>query len=85
MRNKIKAARQQLGRFFQERREEMGHDRKALAAFLGLTEETIKGIETGRFAWDIDMHLRICQALEIKPCFSTISLQHKSSSLLQFL
>ena len=70
MDEKIKAARQQLGRFFQERREEMGFDRKALAIFVGISAETIKGIETGRFAWDIDMHLRICQALEIKPYFS---------------
>lgn len=70
MDEKLKAARAQLGRLFQDRREQMGHDRKALAAFLGVSAETVKGIETGRFAWDIDLHLAICQALEIKPYFS---------------
>ena len=70
--DKIKAARVQLGRFFQQRREEMGHDRKDLAEHLGISEETVKGIETGRFAWDIDLHFRICQALDIKPYFSAL-------------
>lgn len=72
MNDKIKSAREQIGRFFQERREEMGRTQKELADFLGVTENTVKGIETGRFAWDIDLQHRICQALEIKPYFSAI-------------
>ncbi|HXR84313.1 MAG TPA: helix-turn-helix transcriptional regulator [Hanamia sp.] len=70
MNDKIKSARQQLGMFFKERREEMGHKEEYLAKQLDITVNTVKGIETGRFAWDIDLHLRICQALEIKPYFS---------------
>lgn len=71
---KIKAARLQLGRFFQERREEMGHSQEILSRHLGITANTMNGIETGRFAWDIDLHLQICQALEIKPYFSATNL-----------
>lgn len=68
---KIKEARKQLGIFFKARREEMGQSEEAMATFLGITANTVKGIESGRFAWDIDLHLRICQALEIKPYFSS--------------
>lgn len=70
MNEKSKAARQQLGQLFKKRREEMGHDEQTVADHLGITANTLKGIESGRFAWDIDLHLRICQALEIKPYFS---------------
>lgn len=70
MDNKIKSARVQLGQFFKQRREEMGIDQKTLGAHLGVTAQTINGIETGRFAWDIDLQHRLCAALEIKPYFS---------------
>lgn len=70
MSNTIKTARLQIGQFLKDRRKEMGHSRQALADFLGITANTVAGIETGRFAWDIDLHLRLCQALEIKPYFS---------------
>lgn len=73
MNDKIKTAREQLGQFFQKRREQMGYDRKVLATLLGVSENTIKGVETGRFAWDIDLQHRLCAALEIKPYFSSIS------------
>ncbi|WP_147313820.1 helix-turn-helix domain-containing protein [Deminuibacter soli] len=69
--NEIKTARAQLGAFFRQRREEMGIPIEVLGDFLGVTANTINGIETGRFAWDIDIHLRLCQAMEIKPYFST--------------
>lgn len=68
--NMIKEARKQLGLFFMNRRKEMGHSLNELAEYLGISANTLHGIETGRFAWDIDLHLRICQALEIKPYFS---------------
>lgn len=71
--NKIKTARQQLGQFFKERREEIGHDAQTVAEHLGISENTLKGIENGRFAWDIDLQHRLCQALEIKPYFSATS------------
>lgn len=70
MDNKIKAARQQLGQFFKERREQMGIDQETLSAHLGVTANTVNGIETGRFAWDIDLQHRLCAVLEIKPYFS---------------
>lgn len=69
--DKIKAARVQLGQYFKNRREEMGASVEQLAQHLGISANTMRGIESGRFAWDIDMHFRICQALEIKPYFST--------------
>lgn len=70
MDDKIKAARQQLGSFFKQRREQMGIDPETLSAHLGITANTVKGIESGRFAWDIDLQHRLCAALEIKPYFS---------------
>lgn len=71
MNDKIKAARVQLGQFFRKRREEMGASVEQLAQHLGISANTMRGIESGRFAWNIDLHLRICQSLEIKPYFST--------------
>lgn len=73
----IKAARKQLGGFFKSRREELGHDLETVATHLGITKNTLQGIETGRFAWDIDLHLKICQVLEIKPYFSAVIPPHE--------
>ncbi len=70
MSDKIKAARQQLGDMFRQRRQQMGRTQKEVADFLELSAETVKGIETGRFAWDIDLLFRLCAALEIKPFFA---------------
>lgn len=69
--DKIKAARIALGGFIKERREEMGLTQQLLGANVGVTANTINGIETGRFAMDIDLQFKIYQALEIKPYFST--------------
>lgn len=66
MNEKIKAARQMLGRFFKERREDLKLSPQTLANRLGISTETIRGIESGRFAWNIDLHLRICDALGIR-------------------
>lgn len=73
MTDKIKAAREALGGFIQQRREELGLTPELMGEILGVTANTIKGIETGRFAWDIDLQLRIFQALGIKPYFSYIN------------
>jgi len=75
--DKLKQARQQLGLFFKEKREQMGITEDVLATHLGLSTNTIKGIESGRFAWDIDVQHRICEALEIKPYFSTAANPHE--------
>lgn len=72
MNEKIKAARHLLGGFLQERRQQMGRSREDLAVFLGISAETVKGVETGRFACDIDQMFKICTALEIKPYFVPI-------------
>lgn len=66
----IKSARKQLGGLFQQRREQLGISREDLGAAVGVTAETIKGIETGRFKWDIDLQHKLCAALGIKPYFS---------------
>src|SRR5690606_31866574 len=73
MSDRIKSAREQLGRFFKQRREELGQSQADMAAFLGITVNTLNRIEEGRFAWDIDLQHRICQALGIKPYFSHIT------------
>lgn len=70
--NKIRTARKELGRFFAEKREAMGRTQEELAAYVGITANTLRGIETGRFAWDVDMNHRLCAALEIKPYFHSI-------------
>lgn len=71
MHEKIKAARVALGGFIKERREEMDIPASILGEFVGVTDNTIKGIESGRFAMDIDLQFKIFQALEIKPYYST--------------
>jgi len=71
MNEKIIAARKQLGGFIQQRREQMGRTREEVGAFVGVTANTIQGVETGRFAMDIDLQFKIYAALEIKPYFST--------------
>ena len=73
MNEKIKAARKQLGSFFKERRLQMGIPESILSEHLGISTNTLRGIETGRFAWDIDIQHNICAALEIKPYFSQTS------------
>ena len=65
-------ARQQLGGLFRERREEMGHSCKALADFVGISENTMQRIEEGKFNYDIMLLFKICEALEIKPYFMTL-------------
>lgn len=67
--NKIKTAREQLGLFIRQRREEMGHPVESLAAVVGVSPNTMARIESGHFAWDIDTHHKILGALEIKPYF----------------
>lgn len=68
---KIRTARKELGRFFAEKREAMGRTQEELALYVGISPNTLRGIEAGRFAWDIDMNHRLCAALEIKPYFHT--------------
>lgn len=62
-------ARKELGLFFAERRKEMGHSCKALADFIGISENTMQRIEQGKFDYDIGLLFKICEALEIKPFF----------------
>lgn len=66
---KHQIAREQLGLFFAERRKEMGHGCKHLADFVGISENTMKRIEQGKFDFDISLLFKICEALEIKPYF----------------
>lgn len=70
--DKIKQARVQLGLFIKNRREEMGQPLEIVAAFLGISANTLGRIEKGQFAWDIDTHHRILSALEIKPYFHAL-------------
>lgn len=70
MTNKITFARVELGQYFQQRRVELGHSQHELADMVGLSASTVNGIETGRFAWDIDLQHRLCAALEITPFFA---------------
>lgn len=70
MEEKIKAARKQLGGFLKQRREQLGLTTDELGGLVGFTGNTIRGVESGRFAMDIDMQFKIYQALGIKPYFS---------------
>lgn len=72
MNDKIKAARVALGSFLKERRKQMGRTEKELAEFLKLSAETVKGVEDGRFAADIDTIFRFCKELELKPYFAPL-------------
>lgn len=62
-------ARKELGLFFTERRKEMGHSCKAVADFIGITENTLQRIENGNLDFELSLLFRICEALEIKPFF----------------
>lgn len=68
-----------MGGFFKERRLQMGHTAQEVADFLGITVNTLNGIESGRFAWDVDTNNRLCAALEIKPLFAPLELIGKGS------
>lgn len=72
MNENIKSARVQLGQFIQERRLQMGRTAEELGSFVGVTANTIKGVETGRFPCDVDLLLQICAALELKPIFAAL-------------
>lgn len=62
-------ARKNLGLFFAERRKQMGHNRKAVADFIGISENTLERIEQGLFDYDISLLFTLCETLEIKPFF----------------
>ena len=66
MNEKIKAARKELGGFFKSRREELNLNAEQVASEVGITPNTLRGIETGRFAWDIDLHYRLCSTLNLR-------------------
>lgn len=53
------------------RREKLGITRKKLGDAVGVTENTIKGVETGRFACDIDLHIRLYEALKLNTVYET--------------
>ena len=70
MDEKIKAARVKLGGFIKERREVLGMSQEVLGRACGVTANTINGVETGRFAMDVDLMLVIFRELSIKPYYS---------------
>jgi DNA-binding XRE family transcriptional regulator len=70
MGEKILQARAMLALFFKERREQMGATVEMVATHLGISPNTLKRIEENKFEWGIDLHLKLCQALGIKPYFS---------------
>ena len=61
--DKIKAARVALGSFIKERREEMGHSQEDLARHVGVTANTVQGVETRRIAMDVDLQWKPNKAL----------------------
>lgn len=74
--DKHETARVLLGQFFARRREEMGQSRKALADFVGISDNTMARIESGKFNFDTMLLFTICEALELKPYFVPKELQH---------
>lgn len=65
MNDKVVESRVQLGRFLKDRRAELDIGADVLAGVLGISENTLNRIESGRFAWDIDLHIKICEILKI--------------------
>lgn len=63
----IRRNRKLIGEFFAERRIDMGHSLEAAAKHIGITANTLSRIEQGKFHWDIDLHLKLCETYEIKP------------------
>ncbi len=61
----VKSERKKLGEIIKNRRLEMGIDENVLAEKIGVTANTVKGIESGRFSWDIDLYISLCNALNI--------------------
>lgn len=80
MNEKHKAARIALGGYFADRRKQMGHTMQELANHLGISSETVKGVESGRFAYDIDLLFKFCEALEMKPFFALLEELGKGSA-----
>lgn len=70
MNEKIKSARVTLGSFLLQRREQLGISQELLGEAVGVSANTIKGVESGRFAMDVDLQFQIYSALGIKPYFS---------------
>lgn len=77
--SKIKAAREKLGGFIAERRKQMGRNQQEVAAFCGLPLSTYQGIESGKFAANIDQLFKVCAALELPPIFTTLESIGKGS------
>lgn len=67
--NLIKQNRQLLGHFFFTRRKEMGHSIEHAAQHIGISANTLGRIENGKFAFDIDLLLKLCETYEVKPFF----------------
>lgn len=80
MNEKHKVSRIALGGYFAERRKQMRHTMQELSNHLGISAETVKGVETGRFACDLDLLFKFCEALEIKPFFSPLEEIGKGST-----
>ncbi len=70
LKEKIKAARKQLGGSLKDRREQLGISDGMLGSHVGVTANTIRGVESGRFAMDIDLQFKIYNVLGIKSYFS---------------
>ena len=54
-----------MGRFFQERREELGINRTETASIIGVTSRTIQNIEGGRTATDLHTILKLCDLYDL--------------------
>lgn len=66
--NTTKELRTNIGQSLKDRRESLGLTVEEISGQLGISVNTMKGIESGRFAWDIDLHVRLCELLKADPC-----------------
>ena len=65
-------AREQIGKFFKARREELGISQKELAVLTGLKRQAlISDFEKGKANITINNLLALCGCLRIKPYFET--------------
>lgn len=64
---------EETGLFLKNTRENLGLTLESVSERSGISANTLKRIEDGRFKWDIDLHIKICNALHLKISYNAVS------------
>ena len=65
----IREARKQIGGLFKRRRIEMGYSQSEVAEFCGITYRTVANIESGKFAYSVDLMFLMSVFLKVNITF----------------